>query len=65
MRRRWSGDSSAPRSAPVDGPFRWRSTPRQDERSNASHHLALKMKITFTPVNGKATIVTRSVALHA
>jgi hypothetical protein len=29
------------------------------------HHLALKVKITLTPVNGKATIVTRSVALHA
>jgi hypothetical protein len=29
------------------------------------HHLALKVKITLTPVHGKATIVTRSVALHA
>jgi hypothetical protein len=29
------------------------------------HHLTLKVMITLTPVNGKATIVTRSVALHA
>jgi plastocyanin len=29
------------------------------------HHLALKVKITLTPVNGEATILTRSVTLHA
>jgi hypothetical protein len=29
------------------------------------HHLALKVKITLTPVNGEATIVTRSVTLRA
>jgi hypothetical protein len=28
------------------------------------HHLALKVKITLTPVNGEATSVTRSVTLH-
>jgi len=29
------------------------------------HHLALKVKITLTPVNGEATNITRSVTLHA
>ncbi|MCW2981061.1 MAG: blue (type 1) copper domain protein [Solirubrobacterales bacterium] len=29
------------------------------------HHLAFKVKITLTPINGKATIVTTAVTLHA
>ena len=29
------------------------------------HHLALKVRITLTPADGKATTVTRSVVLHA
>jgi len=29
------------------------------------HRLALKVKITLTPVNGEAMSVTRSVTLHA